>query len=224
MQSRCGGWGAFDTDNTRQLFNRIPFADMEAMLDEPTADLTGRHLELMGEYGYDLEMRPARRALAFVRRTQEVGGSWWGRWGVNHIYGTWSVLAGLRAIGEDLERPYVRRAVRWLKEHQNPDGGWGETCDSYGDAALAGTGPSTPSQTAWAILGLLAGEDEISPELVRGVTHLAATQRADGTWDEQHFTGTGFPRHFYLRYYMYRNYFPLMALGRFRARAAARAV
>jgi squalene-hopene/tetraprenyl-beta-curcumene cyclase len=224
MQSRCGGWGAFDTDNTRQLFNRIPFADMEAMLDEPTADLTGRHLELMGEYGYDLEMRPARRALEFVRRTQEVGGSWWGRWGVNHIYGTWSVLAGLRAIGEDLERPYVRRAVRWLKEHQNPDGGWGETCDSYGDATLAGTGPSTPSQTAWAILGLLAGEDEISPELVRGITHLATTQRPDGTWDERHFTGTGFPRHFYLRYYMYRNYFPLMALGRFRARAAARGV
>jgi len=221
MQSRSGGWGAFDTDNERQIFNRIPFADMEAMLDEPTADLTGRHLELMGALGYDLELRPARRALAFVRRTQEVDGSWWGRWGVNYIYGTWSVLAGLRAIGEDMQRPYVRRAVGWLKEHQNADGGWGETCDSYADPALAGTGPSTPSQTAWALLGLLAGEDEVGPALLRGVSYLTMSQRADGTWDERHFTGTGFPRHFYLRYYMYRNYFPLMALGRFRARMAA---
>jgi squalene-hopene/tetraprenyl-beta-curcumene cyclase len=221
MQSRNGGWGAFDTDNEREIFNKIPFADMEAMLDQPTADLTGRHLELMGSFGYDLEMRPARRALEFVRRTQEPDGSWWGRWGVNYIYGTWSVLAGLRAIGEDLSRPYVRRAVQWLKDHQNEDGGWGETCDSYADPALAGRGPSTPSQTAWALLGLLAGEDALGPELVRGVAYLAQTQRPDGTWDERHFTGTGFPRHFYLRYYMYRNYFPLMALGLFRARAAA---
>jgi squalene-hopene/tetraprenyl-beta-curcumene cyclase len=221
MQSSNGGWGAFDVDNVREIFNKIPFADMEAMLDQPTADLTGRHLELMGEYGYDLEMRPVRRALAFVRRVQERDGSWWGRWGVNYIYGTWSVLAGLRAIGERLDQPYVRRAVQWLKDRQNEDGGWGETCDSYADPALAGRGPSTPSQTAWALLGLLAGEDAFSPELVRGIAYLAGMQRRDGTWDEQHFTGTGFPRHFYLRYYMYRNYFPLMALGQFRTRAAA---
>jgi squalene-hopene/tetraprenyl-beta-curcumene cyclase len=220
MQSRSGGWGAFDVDNERQIFNRIPFADMEAMLDEPTADLTGRHLELMGAFGYDLEMRRARRALDFVRRTQEVDGSWWGRWGVNYIYGTWSVLAGLRGIGESLEQPYVRRAVQWLKDHQNEDGGWGETCDSYADPSLAGRGPSTPSQTAWALLGLMAGEDAMSPELIRGISHLAMTQGRDGTWNEEQFTGTGFPRHFYLRYYMYRNYFPLMALGAFRARAA----
>ena len=221
MQSRNGGWGAFDTDNQRELFNRIPFADMEAMLDQPTADLTGRHLELMGAFGYDLEMRQARRALAFVRRTQEASGAWWGRWGVNYIYGTWSVLSGLRAIGEDLEQPSVRRAVAWLKSCQNEDGGWGETCDSYADPSLAGRGPSTPSQTAWALLGLLAGEDALGPELVRGIEWLARTQQGDGTWDELHFTGTGFPKHFYLRYYMYRNYFPLMALGLFRARAAA---
>ncbi len=221
MQSRNGGWGAFDTDNLRELFNKIPFADMEAMLDQPTADLTGRHLELMGDYGYDLDMRQAKRALAFIRRTQESNGSWWGRWGVNYIYGTWSVLSGLRAIGEDLRQPYVRRAVAWVKSVQNEDGGWGETCDTYADPTLAGRGPSTPSQTAWALLALLAGEDEISPELVRGIDHLTQGQQGDGTWNELHFTGTGFPRHFYLRYYMYRNYFPLMALGLFRARAEA---
>jgi squalene-hopene/tetraprenyl-beta-curcumene cyclase len=130
MQSRNGGWAAFDTDNLRELFNKIPFADMEAMLDQPTADLTGRHLELMGEYGYDLEMRQAKRALAFIRRTQEPDGSWWGRWGVNYIYGTWSVLSGLRGMGEDLRQPYVRHAVAWLKSVQNEDGGWA-TCDSY---------------------------------------------------------------------------------------------
>jgi squalene-hopene/tetraprenyl-beta-curcumene cyclase len=221
MQSRNGGWGAFDTDNLRELFNKIPFADMEAMLDQPTADLTGRHLELMGDFGYDLDMRPVRRALEFIKRTQEPSGAWWGRWGVNYVYGTWSVLSGVRAIGEDLDQSYVRRAVAWLKSCQNDDGGWGESCDTYGDASLAGRGPSTPSQTAWALLGLLAGEDALSPELVRGIEHLTRTQQADGTWDELHFTGTGFPRHFYLRYYMYRNYFPLMALGLFRTRAEA---
>jgi squalene-hopene/tetraprenyl-beta-curcumene cyclase len=221
MQSRNGGWGAFDTDNLRELFNKIPFADMEAMLDQPTADLTGRHLELMGDFGYDTDMRQVRRALDFIKRTQEPSGSWWGRWGVNYIYGTWSVLSGLRAIGEDLNQPYVRQSVAWLKSRQNEDGGWGETCDSYGDARLAGKGASTPSQTAWALLGLLAGEDALSPELVRGIEHLSRTQQQDGTWDEILFTGTGFPRHFYLRYYMYRNYFPLMALGQFRSRAGA---
>lgn len=218
MQSGNGGWGAFDTDNDREFLNRIPFADMEAMIDPPTEDLTGRLLELMGTYGHDLRFARARRAHDFILRTQRADGSWWGRWGVNFIYGTWSVLAGLRAIGDDPGAPHVRRAVTWLKAHQNPDGGWGETIASYDDERLAGRGPSTPSQTAWAILGLLAGEDGMSDAVQRGVGFLLEQQRGDGQWDEQPFTGTGFPRHFYLRYDMYRNYFPLMALGGMRAR------
>lgn len=218
MQSRNGGWGAFDVDNEAAFLNEIPFADMKAMIDPPTEDLTGRMLELMGRYGYDLRFRPARRARDFVLRTQRPDGSWWGRWGVNFIYGTWAVLSGLRAIGEDLDAAYVRRAVAWLKDRQNPDGGWGETVASYDDERLAGRGDSTPSQTAWAVLGLLAGEDRLGGEVLRGVKYLLSTQRSDGTWDEVAFTGTGFPRHFYLRYDMYRNYFPLMALGCFRSR------
>jgi squalene-hopene/tetraprenyl-beta-curcumene cyclase len=218
MQSRNGGWGAFDTNNDAEFLNRIPFADMEAMIDPPTEDLTGRLLELMGNLGFDRRFHRARRALQFVHRTQRPDGSWWGRWGANFIYGTWSVLSGLRAIGEDLDAPYITRAVAWLKSFQNADGGWGETIASYDDETLAGKGESTPSQTAWALLGLLAGEDAISPEVERGIAHLVATQRADGGWDEHSFTGTGFPRHFYLRYWMYRDYFPLMALGIYRAR------
>ncbi|MGH7818651.1 MAG: squalene--hopene cyclase, partial [Candidatus Binatia bacterium] len=213
MQSRNGGFAAFDTDNTLELLNRIPFADMEAMIDPPTADITGRILELMGTYRFDAADPRAVRALAFLRGLQEPSGAWWGRWGVNYIYGTWSVLAGLRAIGEDFGGEPVRRAVAWLKSRQQPDGGWGEDCLSYEEPALAGEGKSTASQTAWAILGLLAGEDEVSPELVRGIEYLLRTQAPHGFWIEEEFTGTGFPKHFYLRYWMYRAYFPLMALG-----------
>jgi squalene-hopene/tetraprenyl-beta-curcumene cyclase len=220
MQSRNGGFGAFDTDNDARFLNEIPFADMKAMIDPPTEDLTGRLLELMGVSGYDLGDPRARRAHAFVLRTQRADGSWWGRWGANFVYGTWSVLAGLRAIGDDLDAAHVRRAVAWLEAHQNDDGGWGETLASYDDEALAGIGPSTPSQTAWALLGLLAGEEPVSAAVRRGVAHLLATQRPDGGWDERGFTGTGFPSHFYLRYWMYRDYFPLMALGQVRARLA----
>jgi squalene-hopene/tetraprenyl-beta-curcumene cyclase len=218
MQSRNGGWGAFDTNNDAEFLNQIPFADMQAMIDPPTEDLTGRLLEMMGDYGFDLGSTRARRAHAFILRTQRADGSWWGRWGANFIYGTWSVLSGLRAIGDDLEAPHIRRAVAWLKAHQNADGGWGESIASYDDERLTGRGASTPSQTAWALLGLLAGEQPLSPEVLRGVAYLLEAQRHDGTWDESLFTGTGFPRHFYLRYDMYRNYFPLMALGRFRQR------
>jgi squalene-hopene/tetraprenyl-beta-curcumene cyclase len=218
MQSRSGGFGAFDTDNTTEFLNRIPFADMEAMIDPPTEDLTGRLLELLGCVGYRADFGRAARALDFVRRRQREDGSWWGRWGVNFIYGTWSVLAGLESIGEDMGAPYVRRAVDWLRARQNADGGWGETVASYDDESLAGKGESTPSQTAWALLGLLAADGPRSEAVERGVDYLVRAQGPDGTWAERPFTGTGFPRHFYLRYHLYRHYFPLMALGQYRAR------
>jgi len=220
MQSKNGGFGAFDTDNDSAFLNEIPFADMKAMIDPPTEDLTGRLLDLMGQSGFDLRFGRAARAHRFILATQRADGSWWGRWGANFIYGTWSVLSGLRAIGDDLRAPHVRRAVAWLKSVQNADGGFGETLASYDDESFAGKGESTPSQTAWAILGLLAGEDGAGPELERAVEWLVSRQRDDGGWDERPFTGTGFPGHFYLRYLGYRDYFPLMALGQYRARLA----
>lgn len=222
MQCKNGGYAAFDTDNDAAFLNEIPFADMKAMIDPPTEDLTGRVLELMGNAGFDLDYSRARRARDFLLKTQRADGSWWGRWGSNFIYGTWSVLLGLRAIGEDMDAPYVKRAVRWLEDHQNADGGWGETLSSYDDETLAGRGPSTPSQTAWAIMGLLAAQRHVSPAVARGVHYLTSTQQ-DGTWAEEPFTGTGFPGHFYLRYTMYREYFPLMALGQVRAALEAAA-
>ncbi|HZP41242.1 MAG TPA: squalene--hopene cyclase [Candidatus Binatia bacterium] len=223
MQSRDGGWGAFDTDNTAAFLNRIPFADMEAMIDSPTEDLTGRLLHLMGTIGYGPDFGRARRAIDLLRRTQRPDGSWWGRWGVNFIYGTWCALAGLAAIGEDCRAAWIRRAVEWLVARQNADGGWGETVASYDDERLAGRGESTPSQTAWALLGLLAADGPRSPAVERGIDFLVRTQGTDGTWQERLFTGTGFPRHFYLRYHLYRHYFPLMALGQYVERTKARA-
>jgi squalene-hopene/tetraprenyl-beta-curcumene cyclase len=217
MQSRNGGYAAFDTDNTFGVWNEIPFADMKAMIDPPTEDITGRALEVMGMVGYGMDFGRARRALEFVQKHQRPDGSWWGRWGVNFIYGTWSVLAGLRSIGEDMSAPYVRKAVEWLAARQNADGGFGETVASYDDESLAGRGPSTPSQTAWALMGLLAA-DGPRGAIDRAAEWLLQTQNAEGTWDEKPWTGTGFPQHFYLRYHMYRHYFPLMALGQYRAR------
>jgi squalene-hopene/tetraprenyl-beta-curcumene cyclase len=214
MQSRSGGYGAFDTDNEAAFLNRIPFADMEAMIDPPTEDLTGRLLALMGTTGYGADFGRARRATEFLRRTQRADGSWWGRWGVNFVYGTWCALEGLAAIGEDVRAPWIRRGVDWLVGRQNADGGWGETVASYDDESLAGKGESTASQTAWALLGLVAADGPRSPAAERGVDWLVRAQRPDGTWDERLFTGTGFPGHFYLRYHLYRHYFPLMALGR----------
>jgi len=216
MQSRNGGWAAFDRDNTKHLLNKIPFADLEALIDPPTADLTGRMLELMGNFGYDKDHPRAARALAFIRREQDPRGPWWGRWGVNYLYGTWSVLCGLAAIGEDMGQSWIGRAVSWLKEVQNPDGGWGESCASYHDPALAGVGRSTPSQTAWALLSLMAAGESAAPETVRGVQFLLERQKSDGTWDEDEFTGTGFPKYFMIRYHIYRNCFPLSALGTYR--------
>ncbi len=216
MQSKNGGWGAFDKDNTKHLLNKIPFADLEALIDPPTADLTGRMLELMGSFSYPKDHPAAVRALEFVKEVQEPDGSWWGRWGVNYIYGTWSVLCGLSAIGEDPAQPYIRKAINWLKSKQNLDGGWGETCESYHDPALAGVGESTPSQTGWAILALLAAGEVDSPAVARGVQYLVSTQKPDGTWDEDQYTGTGFPKYFMIKYHIYRNCFPLMALGTYR--------
>ncbi|BEH09218.1 MULTISPECIES: squalene--hopene cyclase [Geobacter] len=219
MQSKNGGWGAFDKDNTKHILNKIPFADLEALIDPPTADLTGRMLELMGAYGYPKDHPAGVRALKFIRETQEPEGPWWGRWGVNYIYGTWSVMSGLAAFGEDMSQPWIRKAVEWLMSHQNEDGGWGECCESYIDPRLAGTGPSTASQTGWALLTLLAAGEVASSSVVRGVQYLLDTQKPDGTWDEDAFTGTGFPKFFMIKYHIYRNCFPLMALGRYRTLA-----
>jgi len=217
MQSKNGGWGAFDKDNTKHILNKIPFADLEALIDPPTADLTGRMLELMGTFGYPKDFPAAERALEFVKKAQEPDGPWWGRWGVNYIYGSWSVLCGLQAIGEDPAQPYIQKAVTWLKSKQNPDGGWGESCESYHDPALAGVGESTPSQTAWALLALMSAGEQKSATIVRGIEYLVQTQQQDGTWNEDQFTGTGFPKYFMIKYHVYRNCFPLMALGKYRS-------
>ena len=216
MQGSDGGWGAYDKDNNRIVFNYIPFADHRALLDPSTADLAGRCLEMLGALGYDRTHPAAVQALAFLKKEQEADGSWYGRWGVNYIYGTWSVLAGLAAIGEDLSAPYVRRAVAWLESKQNPDGGWGESCLSYGDAACSGKGDSTPSQTAWALMGLMSAGSMDSFCVARGIQYLLRQQLKDGSWEEVRHTGTGFPRVFYLRYHWYCQYFPLWALAMYR--------
>ena len=212
MQCKNGGWASFDKDNDRMVFEHIPFADHNAMLDPPTVDITGRILEMLATYGYDQSDRRVKKAIKFIREEQEADGSWFGRWGVNYIYGTALVLRGLEAIGVDHHEPYVQQAAEWLRMVQNPVGGWGETCESYDDATKRGVGPSTPSQTAWAIMGLLAASDTRSDSVARGIAYLLRTQKKDGSWDEPHTTGTGFPRVFYLVYTLYRDYFPLIAL------------
>jgi squalene-hopene/tetraprenyl-beta-curcumene cyclase len=216
MQGSDGGWGAYDKDNNRIVFNYIPFADHHALLDPSTADLTGRCLEMLGALGYDRTHPAVAPALAFLRREQERDGSWYGRWGVNYIYGTWSVLAGLRAIGEDLSLPYIRRAVTWLESKQNPDGGWGESCRSYGESEWQGKGDSCPSQTAWALMGLMSAGVTDAFSVARGIQYLLRHQMKDGSWEEVRHTGTGFPRVFYLRYHWYCQYFPLWALAMYR--------
>jgi Squalene cyclase len=216
MQCKNGGWASFDRDNTKMVFQHVPFADHNAMLDPPTVDITGRVLEMLATYGYTIEDKRVRRAVEFVRSEQEPDGAWFGRWGVNYIYGTMQVLRGLQAIGVDHHEPSVQQAAEWLRMVQNPDGGWGETCGSYDDPATRGVGSSTPSQTAWAVMGLLAANDTRSDSVARGIAYLLSTQRKDGGWDEQEYTGTGFPRVFYLAYHMYRDYFPLIALATYR--------
>jgi squalene-hopene/tetraprenyl-beta-curcumene cyclase len=216
IQSSDGGWASYDKDNNKLFLNEIPFADHKALLDPPTADLTGRMLETLGHLGRTAADPAAQRAITFLKNQQESEGCWYGRWGVNYIYGTWSVLAGLRAIGEQMDQPYVRRATHWLIAHQNPDGGWGESCHSYDDPKTAGRGTSTASQTAWALLGLLHAGLARHPAVERGIDYLLGRQSADGGWEEREFTGTGFPRVFYLRYHLYRLYFPLWALSLYR--------
>lgn len=218
MQSDDHGWGAFDRNNYKAILTCLPYADHNAMIDPSTADITARILESLSHYGYNKVAPFVAEAIAFIKRDQMPDGSWFGRWGVNYVYGTWAVLCGLEAAGEDMRQPYVRKAAQWFKDHQNPDGGWGESCRSYEDPAWVGKGESTPSQTAWALMGLMAA-GEVDSEAVRnGVRYLVETQRPDGNWDEQVTTGTGFPKVFYLEYALYRLSFPLMALGQYRNR------
>jgi squalene-hopene/tetraprenyl-beta-curcumene cyclase len=213
MQNPDGSWGAFDIGNHYEHLNKIPFADHGALVDPGTADLTARCIELLAMLGYDASFPPVSRALEFLERDQEDDGSWYGRWGVNYIYGTWSVLSAIGAIGEDVAKPYIRKTVQWLQDRQNEDGGWGESCNTYDDPALGGRGVSTASQTAWALLSLMAVDEVGSPHVERGIDYLVRHQNAVGEWDEEEYTGTGFPRVFYLRYHGYSRYFPLWALA-----------
>ena len=244
MQSKNGGWAAFDKDNTSNYVAQIPFSDFGEALDPPSVDVTAHVVEMLGKLGHRLDSPPVRRAYKYIREEQEPDGPWFGRWGVNYIYGTGAVLPALEAIGEDMSHSYIRRAVQWVIDHQNPDGGWGESCGSYVDSSLRGKGPSTPSQTAWALLALLSTgmlEPSVCQAVERGVEYLCLTQNEDGSWDEEYFTATGFPGYgggerldrlpspgergyqdpdmpasFMINYHMYRNCWPLMALGRYR--------
>jgi squalene-hopene/tetraprenyl-beta-curcumene cyclase len=219
MQNPDGGWAAFDLENDRLFLNQIPFSDMDSLCDPSTPDVTGRVLEALGALGDRRHRAASGRGLAYLRRTQEPEGSWFGRWGVNYVYGTSNVLCGLARQRVPASDPMVRRALRWLESVQNEDGGFGEGLESYADRAAMGRGPSTASQTAWGVMGLLAYRPASDESVARGVGWLLERQvaagPASGSWAEEEFTGTGFPRHFYLRYHLYRHYFPLMALGRF---------
>ncbi|UCG11233.1 MAG: squalene--hopene cyclase [Deltaproteobacteria bacterium] len=217
MQSKNGGFGSFDADNTHYYLNEIPFADHGALLDPPTSDLTARCVMLMARMDPVRYRDEIAAGLDFLRSEQESNGSWFGRWGTNYIYGTWSVLVALEAAGESPDQPYIRRAVKWLKSLQRPDGGWGEACCTYSDPSLAGRGCySTSFQTAWAMLGLMAAGEAGSPEVRRGADYLLRTQRYDGLWKDDVYTAPGFPRVFYLKYHGYDKYFPLWALARYR--------
>jgi squalene-hopene/tetraprenyl-beta-curcumene cyclase len=216
MQSRNGGWSAFDADNTHYHLNHIPFADHGALLDPPTADVTARCVSFLAQIGNAQDRTVIDRAVAYLRREQEADGSWFGRWGTNYIYGTWSVLCALNAAGVPPEDDCVRRAVAWLLSVQRDDGGWGEDEETYAAAPPGRYKESTPSQTAWALLGLMAAGEHEHEAVARGIAWLSATQRADGEWTELPYTAVGFPRVFYLRYHGYRLFFPLLALARYR--------
>ena len=225
FQCKDGGWASFDKDCTKSVLEKVPFADHNAMLDPECADITARILELLGYEKFSLDHPQVQKALQFIREHQEEDGSWYGRWGVNYIYGTWQVLRGLAALNLDMQLPWLLRGRDWLESVQLPDGGWGERCNTYDDPVFKGQGPSTASQTAWAIMGLCAFNDPDRLSIQRGIEYLIRTQNADGSWTETETTGTGFPRVFYLKYDMYRNSWPLMALGTYRKlleRAAVR--
>ena len=217
LQSKNGGWGAFDADNSYLYLNNIPFADHGALLDPPTEDVTGRCIGMLTQLGERADSPRIKAAIDYLERVQLKDGSWFGRWGVNYIYGTWSALAGLNAVGLDPQHQMMRRAAEWLISIQNNDGGWGESCESYklnyGGYERA---PSTASQSAWALLGLMAAGDVDHPAVARGIAYLQRTQGSDGLWTQDHYTGGGFPRVFYLRYHGYPKFFPLWALARYR--------
>jgi squalene-hopene/tetraprenyl-beta-curcumene cyclase len=220
LQSSSGGWAAFDADIQKSALAKLPYADHDGMLDPACPDITGGVLEMLGRFP-EVCRKPRvaeaiRKAVGFLTETQQHDGTWYGRWGVNYIHGTWQALKGLMAVGEDPDSPPVRRAVAWLKNHQNADGGWGEGCESYRNPAKKGQGTSTASQTSWALMGLVAAGEIESVEVRRGVEYLLRTQRPDGSWDEEQFTGTGVPQVLYLRHHLYRVYFPLLALGHYR--------
>jgi squalene-hopene/tetraprenyl-beta-curcumene cyclase len=213
MQDDGGGWGAFDAANTKRILRDVPFCDFGEVIDPPSADVTAHALEMLAAVGR-ADSDAARRALAWLTAEQEVDGSWFGRWGVNHVYGTGAVVPALVVAGVPASDGRIRRAVRWLEAHQNSDGGWGEDARSYRDSTWIGRGPSTASQTAWALLALHAAGEQRSAAAARGMGFLIETQREDGGWDEPYYTGTGFPGDFYINYHLYRVVFPIMALAR----------
>jgi squalene-hopene/tetraprenyl-beta-curcumene cyclase len=221
MQCVDGGWAAFDLNNNADWLNSVPYGDLKAMIDPNTADVTARVLEMLGRCGLSMDNYNFNRALAYLVKEQESEGCWFGRWGVNYIYGTSGVVSALSLVAPKSHRQNIERGAAWLISCQNQDGGWGETCRSYNDPSLKGKGESTASQTAWALTGLMAAGDATGnyakDALERGVKYLIDTQASDGTWDEDYFTGTGFPCHFYLKYHLYLQHFPLTALGRYRA-------
>ena len=214
MQSRCGGWGAFDKDNNKTLLTKIAFCDYGEAIDPPSADNTAHIVEAFATLGIGRDHPSMVRALDYLKREQEPGGAWFGRWGVNYIYGTWQVACGLKTVGIDMNQPWMQKAGAWLRSVQKQDGSFGESADTYEDPSVKGSGPSTASQTAWGTMALMAIYGPEDTGVLRGIRYLIDTQLPSGTWEEPWFTGTGFPRVFYLRYHLYRLYFPIMCLGR----------
>jgi len=216
MQNSDGGWGAFDRDCDDEALTLIPFADHNAMIDPSCEDITGRTLEALHHLGLSADNPAVARAAGFLRATVHADGTWYGRWGCNSIYGTWLAITGLRYAGEPAASPACLRSAEWLYRHQNEDGGWGELPRSYDDEGAKGIGPSTPSQTAWALMTLFAAGDRDSGHVRRAVDYLLRRQRYDGSWKDEYWTGTGFPKVFYLRYHLYATYFPIWALALYR--------